>query len=150
MGHPHMQQPQQMMMQPPPNYGVGLQYNRFAQPNFNYSTMPNYQQVNYQGGWNPNIHDQMLRNNINTVYQRHDQNRNGQLDGQEFFGAYQELCLRMGMAPPQSYQEIWNLAQQADTNHDGMISSMEMFMLFKMVQGVSSNMQMQPGMQMRY
>lgn len=74
-------QPQPMMMQPQvPNYGVGMQFNTWARPNFNYTSMPGYQQVNYSGGWNPNVHDQMLKTHINRVFMQYDQNRNGQLE----------------------------------------------------------------------
>ena len=69
-----MMQPQAPMMQPP------AQFNRWASPGMNYQTMPGFQSVDYSGGWNPNIHDQMLKNNINQVFMKHDTNRNGQLD----------------------------------------------------------------------
>lgn len=39
--------------------------------------MPGYVAVDYSGGWNQ-MHDQMLINNINMIYQRYDYN---------FFGA---------------------------------------------------------------
>ena len=40
------------------------------------------QQVNYQGGWNANVHDQMLRAQVEMVYAKYDQNRTGALEGQ--------------------------------------------------------------------
>ena len=129
-----------------PNCGVGMQYNRWARPNFNYATMPGYCNVDYTGGWNPNVHDMMLKNKINQVFMQYDMNRNGQLEGPEFYGAYRDLCLMMGMAPPQSQQEVWQVAMQTDLNGDGMISPMEMFILFKKLQGINSGMMMQPGM----
>lgn len=45
----------------------------------NYQTMNGYQNIDYSGGWNPNYHDQLLRNNIDIVYQRYDMNFSGQL-----------------------------------------------------------------------
>ena len=118
-----MMQQQQMMMQPA-NNGVGLQYNRWAQPNYNYHSMPGFQRVDYSGGWNANIHDNMLKNAINQVFTKHDTNRNGQLDPHEFYPAYHDLCLMMGMAPPRTQQDVQNAYNQFDVNRDGMISPM--------------------------
>lgn len=59
--------------------------------------------IDYSGGWG-NHHDQQLMNAINNVFMRYDFNRSGTLEGQEFFNAYRDLCLSMGMAPPSSYQ----------------------------------------------
>ena len=129
-----------------PNNGVGMQYNPWARPNFNYTSMPGFCQVDYTGGWNPNVHDMMLKQKINHVFMQYDMNRNGQLEGQEFYGAYRDLCLMMGMAPPQTLQEVWHVAMQNDLNGDGMISPMEMFILFKKLQGINAGMMMQPGM----
>lgn len=42
----------------------------------------------------------------------------------------------MGMAPPNNYQEVFQAAQQCDTNRDGRVSRQEMFMLFKRIQGI--------------
>jgi hypothetical protein len=92
--------------------------------------------VDYSGGWNPNVHDQMLRNNIELVFQQYDMNRSGQLEGNEFFSAYRDLCLRMGMAPPQTYQDFFNAAAQCDQNRDAQFSRMEMYNLFLRIQGV--------------
>jgi hypothetical protein len=75
-----MQQPMMQMQPQQPMMNQGMQFNRWAQPGFSYQTMPGFHQVDYSGGWNPNIHDQMLRNNINQVFVKHDTNRNGQLD----------------------------------------------------------------------
>lgn len=46
----------------------------------------------------------------------------------------------MGLCPPQSYQEVWQLALQGDLNHDGCISMAEMFLLFKQLQGINGGM----------
>ena len=73
---------------------------------------------------------------IDMAFQKYDQNRTGQLEVQEFFYAYKELCLSMGMAPPQSQQQVWQAAMQCDTNRDGQVSKPEMFALFKNIQGV--------------
>jgi|JI6StandDraft_1071083.scaffolds.fasta_scaffold259828_1 hypothetical protein len=109
-------------------YGGGYQMNN----------MPGYNYVDYSGGWNPSVHDQMLINNIERVYQQYDFNRNGQLEGQEFFYAYRDLCLMMGISPPNSYQDVWNAIRAGDANMDGRISRMEMFMLFKRILGINS------------
>jgi hypothetical protein len=107
--------------------------------------MPGFCQIDYSGGWNPNMHDNMLINNIRQVYMRYDFNRNGQLEGNEFFYAYRDLCLMMGVAPPQSYQDVWQAAMACDQNRDGRISPPEMFMLFKRIQGINAGMMaMQP------
>lgn len=106
--------------------------------------MNGFIQVDYGNGWNANVHDQMLINNIRLVYQRYDMNRSGQLEGQEFFYAYRDLCLMMGLAPPTNYQDVWNAAMQADQNRDGRTSRHEMFVLFKRIQGINSGMMMLP------
>ena len=59
-------------------YGGGF-CNRWATPNFNYQGMNGYTYVDYSGGWNPMVHDQMLRVKIDIVYQRYDFNFSGQL-----------------------------------------------------------------------
>lgn len=109
--------------------------------------MNGFQQVDYSGGWNNN-HDQRLQQAVQQVYMRYDTNRSGQLEGQEFFNAYRDLCLQMGMAPPQSYQEVWQAAQQCDSNRDGRVSQGEMFYLFKRIQGINSGNMMAGGMGM--
>ena len=106
---PQMMQPQQPMMMPgqpqmmqPQGFGAPPQFNKFAGSNPNYASMNGFSNVDYSGGWNPNVHDSMLKSKINQVYMMHDANRSGQLEGQEFFYAYRDLCLGMGMCPPQS------------------------------------------------
>ena len=102
--------------------------------------MGGFVNVNYQQGWNPQVHDQMLLNNINIVFLKYDMNRSGQLEGNEFYYAYRDLCLMMGMAPPMSYQQVWQAAMQCDTNGDGRVNRGEMFMLFKRIQGINVGM----------
>lgn len=88
-------------------HGLGgmfnIGFNRWNRNN-NYHKMNGYCNIDYSNGWNPMQHDQMLTNNIRIVFQRYDRNRSGQLEGQEFFYAYRDLCLMMGIAPPESYQ----------------------------------------------
>ena len=100
--------------------------------------MNNFVMVDYNGGWNPNTHDTMLRNNIDAIFMTYDSNRSGSLEGQEFYNGYRDLCLRMGMCPPQDYMTLWNTIAQVDTNRDGRISKMEMFTMFKRLQGINS------------
>ena len=57
------------------------QFNRWGNMGMNCSSMPGYVNVDYSGGWNPNYHDQLLRNNIDAVYMRYDFNYSGQLEG---------------------------------------------------------------------
>ena len=83
--------------------------------------MNGYQQVDYSGGWG-NHHDQRLQQQVQVIFQRYDTNRTGTLEGQEFFNAYKDLCLQMGMAPPNNYQEVWQAVQQADQNRDGRVN----------------------------
>jgi len=128
--------------------GMGYSFNRWGVPGLNYQSMNGYNFVDYSGGWNPNIHDIMLKNNIDFVFQKYDYNRTGQLEGNEFFYAYSELCLRMGLCPPQNYHDVWNAVMVCDTNMNGRISKMEMFMLFKRIQGISDGMMMNQGMGM--
>jgi hypothetical protein len=109
--------------------------NRWGSSCPSYNTMPGYSFVDYSNGWNPNYHDQLLRNNIDIVYQRYDRNFSGQLEGNEFFYAYRDLCLMMGIAPPMDYQSVWNAVLQCDSNFNGRVSKMEMFMMFKRIQG---------------
>ena len=119
-------------------------FNRWGQGNPNFHSMPGYCHVDYNQGWNPQVHDQMLLNNVRMVYQQYDMNRTGQLEGQEFFYAYRDLCLKMGIAPPQSYQEVWQAAMSCDNNRDGRTSPQEMFMLFKRIQGINQGQMMAP------
>lgn len=128
--------------------GMGCGFNRWGNPGFNYQGMNGYNFVDYSGGWNPSIHDMMLKNNIDYVFQKYDYNFSGQLEGNEFFYAYSELCLRMGLCPPQSYQDVWSAVMASDTNMNGRISKMEMFMLFKRIQGINDGMMMNQGMGM--
>jgi len=65
--------------------------------------MNGYTNVDYTSGWNTNVHDQLLRTNIDFVFQKFDSDCSGQLEGEEFFNSYKELCLKMGLCPPQSY-----------------------------------------------
>ncbi len=120
--------------------GGGIGFNRWGNNGFNYQSMNGYQAVDYSNGWNPNYHDQLLRNNIDIIYTRYDMNFSGQLEGQEFFFAYRDLCLMMGMAPPMDMQTVFNAAQTSDTNFNGRTSKMELFMLFKRIQGINMAM----------
>jgi hypothetical protein len=54
-------------------------FNRWGNQGMNFQGMNGFNYVDYSGGWNPNIHDQMLRNNIELVFQRYDMNFSGQL-----------------------------------------------------------------------
>lgn len=126
--------------------GGGFGFNRWGANNgYNYQTMNGFQAVDYSNGWNPNYHDQLLRNNIDLIYQRYDMNFSGQLEGQEFFFAYRDLCLMMGMAPPMDFQTVYNAAASSDTNFNGRTSKIELFMLFKRIQGINMNMGMNNG-----
>ena len=122
-------------------------FNRWGKSGGSYQNMTGYKAVDYSGGWNANSHDQMLNNNIDYIYQKFDTNCTGQLEGTEFFNAYSDLCLNMGLSPPQSYQEVSNAILSADANFNGRVSKMEMFRLFKMIQGIKSGgMMNQQGM----
>ena len=57
-------------------------FNRWATPGFNYQGMNGYNYVDYSGGWNPMVHDQMLVAKIQMVFQRYDMNFSGALEGQ--------------------------------------------------------------------
>lgn len=126
--------------------GFVVSINRWATPGYNYQQMNGFVNVDYNNGWNANVHDQMLRNNVEVVFQRYDYNRNGNLTGNEFYNAYRDLCLMMGMCPPTNYQQVWTAAMQCDTNGDGMISRGELFMLFKRIQGINAGMMINPTM----
>ena len=52
----------------------GMGFNRWGNPGFNYQSMNGFNHVDYSGGWNAQIHDQMLKNNIDFVYQKYDTN----------------------------------------------------------------------------
>lgn len=54
-------------------------FNRWGNAGMNFQGMNGFNYVDYSGGWNPNVHDQMLRNNIELVFQRYDMNFSGQL-----------------------------------------------------------------------
>lgn len=64
----------------------------------------------------------------------YDHNRSGQLEQHEFFNAYRDLCVALGQQPPNDFYTIQQIARQTDTNFDGRVSKMEMFMLFKRAQ----------------
>ena len=120
-------------------------FNRWGSGGMNYMGMNGFNQVDYSGGWNPAVHDMMLRQNVEIVFQRYDMNFSGQLEGQEFFYAYRDLCLMMGVAPPMSYQDVWQAAMASDYNGNGRISRPELFMLFKQIQGINGGMMMNVG-----
>ena len=116
-------------------------FNRWGGNNgMNYQGMNGFHMVDYSGGWNPAVHDMMLQQNIEMVFQRYDMNFSGQLEGQEFFFAYRDLCLAMGIAPPMNYGDVWNAVMQCDYNGNGRVSRQEMFMLFKRIQGINAGM----------
>ena len=46
----------------------------------------------------------------------------------------------MGLCPPMSYQDVWAAVVQCDYSGDGRINRMEMFMLFKRLQGINAGM----------
>jgi hypothetical protein len=61
-------------------FGMGFVSNGFNRwGNSGYQNMNGYVAVDYTNGWNANYHDQLLRNNIDIVYQRYDRNFSGQL-----------------------------------------------------------------------
>lgn len=71
-------------VQPMANMGMGFGggfMNRWATPGYNYQGMNGYNYVDYSGGWNPMVHDQMLIAKIDMVFQRYDMNFSGQLEG---------------------------------------------------------------------
>jgi len=117
-------------------------FNRFGNSGMNYMGMNGWNQVDYSGGWNPQVHDMMLQNNINRVFMQYDMNMSGQLEGQEFFFAYRDLCLSMGVAPPMNYQDVWQAVMSCDYSGNGRISKMELFILFKKIQGINMGMGM--------
>ena len=48
----------------------------------------------------------------------------------------------MGLAPPQSFQEVFNAVKVCDSNSDGRVNKMEMFTLFKSIQGINAGANM--------
>lgn len=116
----------------------GFNPNRWGTNSMSFQNMNGFVNVNYNQGWNPNQHDQMLQTNIDYVYNVYDKNRSGQLEGKEFFGAYRDLCLRMGMAPPNDWNSLRQAFQVCDNNGDGRVNKMEMLMVFKRIQGINS------------
>ena len=73
------------MVNPMNNMGVGMMdcgFNRWMHPGFNYQGMNGFNYIDYSGGWNPMVHDQMLVAKINIVFQRYDFNFSGALEGQ--------------------------------------------------------------------
>ena len=115
-------------------------FNRWASPGMNYMGMNGWNAVDYSGGWNPQVHDMMLQQNINRVFMQYDMNMSGQLEGQEFFYAYRDLCLSMGVCPPMNYQDVWGAVMSCDYNGNGRVNKMELYMLFKRIQGINSGM----------
>ena len=62
--------------------GMGGGFNRWGGGGMNFQGMNGFNQVDYSGGWNANIHDQMLQQAIEQVFMRYDMNMSGQLEGQ--------------------------------------------------------------------
>jgi hypothetical protein len=56
--------------------------------------------------------------------------------------AYRELCLRMGLCPPNTYQDVMSAMMAGDSSMNGRISRMEMFILFKRIQGINMGIMM--------
>ena len=54
----------------------------------------------------------------------------------------------MGLCPPQSYQDVWGAIMVCDINMNEKVSKMEMFVLFKRIQGISIGMVTGQGMGM--
>ena len=52
----------------------------------------------------------------------------------------------MGLCPPNDYYAVQNAVMASDTNFNGRISKMELFMLFKRIQNINSGMMMGGGM----
>ena len=61
------------------NKGGFRGFNRWANNGINYQGMNGFTNVDYSNGWNPNVHDQLLRNNIDFVFQVYDHDMSGQL-----------------------------------------------------------------------
>ena len=49
-------------------------FNRWANTGLNYQAMNGFNFTDYSGGWNPKVHDKMLKDNIHYVYQKYDSN----------------------------------------------------------------------------
>ena len=62
--------------------GGGCAFNRWGNTGMNYQTMNGFTVVDYSGGWNAAVHDQMLRSNIDLIYMKYDMNGTNQLEGQ--------------------------------------------------------------------
>jgi len=79
----------------------------------------------YNGQWQGH-HDMYLRAQIDRVYAQYDYNYTGQLEGQEFYFAYRDLCVSVGQScpAPNDFWTIRQIAAQADTNFDGRISKL--------------------------
>ena len=46
----------------------------------------------------------------------------------------------MGLAPPTDFYSVQNAVMQSDTNFNGRVSKMEMFNIFKRIQGIQMGM----------
>ena len=46
----------------------------------------------------------------------------------------------MGVCPPMNYQDVWSAVMQCDYNGNGRVNRMELFMLFKRIQGINMGM----------
>lgn len=58
---------------------INPRFNRWGGHNHNYTHMQGYNPVDYSGGWNNNMHDQMLQQKVQMIFNRHDTNHSGQL-----------------------------------------------------------------------
>jgi len=59
--------------------GMGSNFNRWTSTGLNYQGMDGFHYIDYSKGWDTNIHDQMLKDNIDYVYNKYDTNFSGQL-----------------------------------------------------------------------
>ena len=66
----------------------------------------------------------MLRNKIDGIFARYDQTGSGFLEEHEFANFFGELCMELNIPPPQSYDDIINIAREIDTDYDCRISKM--------------------------
>jgi len=59
--------------------GMGSNFNRWCNTGLNYQAMDGFNMVDYSKGWDTNIHDQMLKDNIDYAFNKYDTNFSGQL-----------------------------------------------------------------------
>lgn len=77
------------------------------------------------------LQDEMLKNYIETVFNRYDTDRNGSLDVQEMTLFFNDLFRTLEINITVTDKESMEAIRTIDENSDGLVSKEELFLAFK-------------------